>query len=450
MTGKERVLGTLVGDDVDGVPWVPFTGVHAGKLVGYTATEVLQDADKLIKALTEAHRDYQPDGMPVIFDLQVEAEILGCDLLWADQSPPTVSRHPLAEDRTVPKIYPEPTDGRLPIILDAMKRFSEQVGSDTALFGLVCGPFTLASHLRGTEIFLDMMDDPGYVKQLIAYCSEVNIRVAGFYADAGMDVLASVDPLVSQISEDHFREFLFQPSERTFDAYRQMGKSASLFVCGDATRSIRAMCETKPDALFVDENVDLKAAKQIAQDLDVVIGGNLPLSSVMLLGSQNDNMQCVLDEMETVGTDGLVVAPGCDMPYDTPAENVVGVMQAIRDPESAKQILATAEAVTETAALDVVAVDYGSLSHPMIEVFTLDSASCPACSYMMYAVNAAKEELGDSVEVAEYKIVERENLARAQMMQIKNLPCVLINGELVFSSLIPNHAELLSEIEARR
>ena len=36
------------------------------------------------------------------------------------------------------------------------------------MFGLVCGTFTLASHLRGTDIFLDMIDDPDYVRVLIA------------------------------------------------------------------------------------------------------------------------------------------------------------------------------------------------------------------------------------------------------------------------------------------
>ena len=30
-----------------------------------------------------------------------------------------------------------------------------KVGDRTALYGLVTGPFTLASHLRGTDIFLD-------------------------------------------------------------------------------------------------------------------------------------------------------------------------------------------------------------------------------------------------------------------------------------------------------
>jgi len=79
--GKDLILKTLRHEKMDQTPWVPFAGVHAGKLKGYTAEEMLQDEDKLVEALLETKKIYTPDGMPIIFDLQVEAEILGCDLL---------------------------------------------------------------------------------------------------------------------------------------------------------------------------------------------------------------------------------------------------------------------------------------------------------------------------------------------------------------------------------
>ncbi len=47
------------------------------------------------------------------------------------------------------------------------------VGDHTALYGLVTGPFTLASHLRGTDIFLDTVDDPDFLRDLVFYCTEV-------------------------------------------------------------------------------------------------------------------------------------------------------------------------------------------------------------------------------------------------------------------------------------
>ena len=102
MLPKEILFKTLRHEPTDQVAWVPFAGVHAGKLTGYDATEVLTDADKLFESLLEVNRLYKPHGQPVVFDLQLEAECLGCDLRWAKDGPPSVASHPLADNMTVP------------------------------------------------------------------------------------------------------------------------------------------------------------------------------------------------------------------------------------------------------------------------------------------------------------------------------------------------------------
>ena len=67
---------------------------------------------------------------------------------------------------------------------------------------------------------------------------------------------------------------------------------------------------------------------------------------------------------------------------------------------------------------------------------------------MLAAAVRAATALGDeNVDLVEYKITKPENIARLMKMGIKNLPSILINGELKFSSLIPSHAELLEAID---
>ena len=77
-----------------------------------------------------------------------------------------------------------------------------------------------------------------------------------------------------------------------------------------------------------------------------------------------------------------------------------------------------------------------------MEVFTLDSATCAACTYMMGAANAAKEQFGDKIDMIEYKFTIKENIARCKKMGVKNLPSIYINGKLKFSSIIPSKEEL--------
>ena len=50
-------------EEMNEIPWVPFAGVHAGLLKGYTAKEVLTDGDKLFDSLMEVWHLYTPDGM---------------------------------------------------------------------------------------------------------------------------------------------------------------------------------------------------------------------------------------------------------------------------------------------------------------------------------------------------------------------------------------------------
>lgn len=443
MTPKELLFATLRHETTERAPWVPFAGVHAGELIGADATEILTNEESLIKALMEVNRLYKPDGQPVVFDLQIEAEIIGCDLVWAKDCPPSVASHPLADTMTVPCIctLPTPEQGRLPMVLSAMRRMKAAVGETTALYGLICGPFTLASHLRGNDIFMDMFDDEDYVKDLLNYCTECGKRVADMYIEAGMDVIAVVDPLVSQISSDHFEEFLTEPYTNLFAHIREKGVFSSFFVCGNATRNIEVMCQTAPDSISVDENVDIIAAKNVTDKYNVVIGGNIPLTSIMLHGTQQDNMKFVVDMLAKLPEyKNFIVAPGCDMPYAVPIENTIGATQAVLETKTVSEMVKNY--VSATFDIDVELPDYEHLERPFVEVFTLDSATCAACTYMMGAANVAKETYGDKIDMIEYKFTEKENIARCMKMGVTNLPCIYINGQLKFSSIIPSKEEL--------
>ncbi|SCP98125.1 uroporphyrinogen decarboxylase family protein [Anaerobium acetethylicum] len=451
MTNKEILIKTLKHEETSQVPWVPFAGAHAGKLVGYSAAEVLQDGDKLFEALMEVNKLYKPFGQPVMFDLQIEAECLGCDLVWAEDGPPSVSKHPLEgqEEIEIPCecTIPKKEDGRIPMVLDVMKRMKEAVGDTTALYGLICGPFTLATHLRGNDIFMDMYDDEDAVIEFLEYCNKIAMKMAEYYVEAGMDVIAVVDPLISQISSAHFELFMSRPFSDLFARIKELGAFSSFFVCGDATRNIEVMCKTEPDSISIDENVNLLAAKEITDRYNVVIGGNIPLTTVMLHGTQQDNMKFVVDLLDSMkDKKNFILAPGCDMPFAVPVENTIGAVQAVTETESVREILKNYVAVSEDIEVEI--PDYANLKKPLVEVFTLDSATCAACQYMMGAANEAKENFGDAIDMTEYKFTIKENIARCKKMGVPNLPSMYINGELKFRSLVPAKEELEAAITA--
>ncbi|MEL7602705.1 MAG: uroporphyrinogen decarboxylase family protein, partial [Bacillota bacterium] len=380
MTGKELIFQTFRHETTQRVPWVPFAGVHAGKLKGYNAREILTDEEKLFSSLMEVHKLYMPDGMPIVFDLQLEAEILGCELVWAENNPPSVLTHPFeADDAAYDKVVGA-DDGRIPLIMNVCKRVKAAVGDTTALYGLFCGPFTLASHLRGTKLFMDMKRNPDRVHALMEYVYQNACSMVDLYAEAGMDIIAPVDPLVSQISPVHFRTFLSDVYTRLLDYIRSKGLYSSFFVCGNALRNIEEMCLTKPDGISIDENIPMATAKEITDRYNVVIGGNIPLTTTMLFGNQQDNMKFIVDMLDSVDRHNLIVSPGCDMPFDVPIENTIAVAETVRDIEKYRELVKNYESVG--ADVEVELPDYDALPRPLLEAFTLDSASCAACTYM--------------------------------------------------------------------
>ena len=445
--GKDLLIKTLKHEKTDGIPWVPFAGVHAGKLKGYTAEEVLKDADKLFESLMEVKKIYAPDGMPIMFDLQVEAEILGCDLLWAEDNPPSVKSHPCSGEKTIPCNCKIPTadSGRIPMIVDVMKRMKAAVGEEVALYGLICGPFTLASHLRGSEIFMDMIKDPAYVKELVEFCAEVSCRLSDIYIDAGMDVIAVVDPLVSQISPKHFELMLSDSFKATFDYIREKGALSSFFVCGNATRQIKVMCDTNPDSISVDENVNLHDSKQVTDPYNITIGGNIPLTTTMLHGNQQDNMKCVIDLIDDLDHHNLIISPGCDMPYDTPIENTVAVAQAVKRTDDARKMIENYESVEED--IDITIPDYENREKVLIELFLLDPEQCAACTYMLNSVVDSYDEIKEMADYVVYKYTIKEDIARTKKMGISNLPTMCINGDEKWISIIPDKEELVNEVK---
>jgi uroporphyrinogen decarboxylase len=216
------------------------------------------------------------------------------------------------------------------------------------------------------------------------------------------------------------------------------------------------MCQSGPDCISIDENIDLVAAKGITDRYNVALGGNIPLTTRMLLGTQQDNMKFVVDLLEAVHEHwddkrtqyrNFILSPGCDMPYDTPPENVVGVLQAVRDPESTRLMLATYQA--HGFDLPVELPDYAALARPLVEVFTLDSDTCAACGYMLGAAQRAVAQLragGAALDLVEYKFTLPENVARVVKMGIQKLPSLYVNGQLMYSSVIPSNRELTDEL----
>ena len=447
MTGKELIKKTFKLEPNDAIPWVPFVGVHGASLIGVNATQFLHSANNIVDGISKAVEMYHPDGIPVLFDLQLEAELLGCKLNWADENPPAVISHPLLEGKTIEDLLvPEKHEGRLPVVMDATLRLRAKY-PDLALYGLIAGPFTLALHLLGTDIFMKLFEEPEYVTRLFAFCKRVANRMADYYIEAGCDVIAVVDPMTSQIDPATFEMFVSPPMTEIFEHIREKGALSSFFVCGHAQQNIEVMCGCKPDNISIDENIPLDYVKDIALGHNISFGGNLQLTVVLLMGTPEDAAFNALDCIELGGNRGFILSPGCDLPMGTPSENLIAVSNLVKDPYEQQIVKAMTRKSDSLKLLNM--KDYGQSDKVIVDIITLDSESCAPCQYMVEAVKKIAPHFEGIVEWREHAIKQMAGVTFMASLMVKNIPTICIDGKISFVSQIPPKNELIAAIQKR-
>ncbi len=443
----DRLAAALRCEQPDRVPWVPFVGCHAAALLEMPADEYLRSADNVVGGVQAAIDRYRPDGIPVMFDLQVEAEALGCALNWAKDNPPAVTGHPLEEGVALGELtVPDASAGRIGLAFDAARRLRE-ANADVALYGLLTGPFTLALHLMGTQIFMAMFDEPERVEAVLAFCRRVGERMVDGYVEAGCDVIAVVDPMTSQIGPEQFRRYVTPEAAPLFERIGTADRFSSFFVCGHAQQNIQAMCECGPDNVSVDENIPLEYVRDVCLPRGISFGGNMQLTTVLLMGSEADAQRSALDCLDTGGKTGFVLAPGCDLPYATPPANLVAVSELIADPYRREVAETLSRDACDSPGLDM--SDYGQAEKVIVDVITLDSEACAPCQYMVEAVQAVCPEFEGVVEWREHKIKQPESVVFMTSLMVRNVPTICIDGKITFVSRIPRREELIAAVQKR-
>jgi MtaA/CmuA family methyltransferase len=446
MTGRELIKRAMQREEVERIPWVPFVGAHAGALTGITATEFLRSSGNIVSGVSKAINQYNPDGIPVVFDLQIEAEALGCRLNWADDNPPAVISHPLLEGVEIEDLQvPGPTDGRIPVVMEAARALREK-HPDIALYGLITGPFTLALHLMGTDVFMRMLEDPDHIHKLMRFATDVALFMSKEYIESGCDVIAMVDPMTSQIDPFSFETFVTPYAVEIFEYIREAGALSSFFVCGNAQQNIEVMCKCKPDNVSIDENIPLSFVRDVALANDVSFGGNIKLTVVLLMGDREDAQRDALECMDIGGKRGFILAPGCDLAMATPPENLVAVTQLVHDEDLQSELRASEARVSEVEKLDLSA--HWEADKVVVDVVTLDSSSCAPCQYMVDAVARAAESFGEKVVYREHRIKEKEGVQMMVTLGVMKIPTIVMDGQVEFSSQIPPIHEIRKKMES--
>jgi MtaA/CmuA family methyltransferase len=309
---KQKLIDAIRGKRTENAPWVPYAGVHCAFLIKESADAYLQDAELLAKGLVATAEKYKADGIPLVFDLSVEAHSLGCELEWWKDNVPSVATHPCSDKTPEEAGIQMPTreSGRWPVLFAAARLAKPRLDElDCALIGAVCGPLTLASHLAGVRIFTDVYKNKEFVHAVMRCAARMGAIAAQFYIDMGCEIVAIVDPVASQIKPATFEEFVTPYVRDAIQVINDAGCTSDFFICGNATKVLKNVCELDTHGFAIDEQMNMNFVRDLAREHGKGFGGNLKLTLALSLGLISPREDAIVS-LAAGGQHGFTFAPG--------------------------------------------------------------------------------------------------------------------------------------------
>lgn len=347
-TSYDRIFKAIKLEKPDIIPVAPYMGNYGARLAGIPISIYCTDGYKMAEAQYKAWEMLGQDMLVVQSDNYYIAEGFGVTVDFHCDSTPTLKKPIIADLEDINKLkVPNPlTHGRMPVYLKAIGILARKINNKVPIRGTGTGPFSLASHLMGTERFLlelaMVQHDPDgknakLLRKLMDLTTEALIRFAKAEFDAGAHIVQCGDSLASidVISPKMYEEWAFPYEQQFFNEInqyaKQYGGSAILHICGNTTKVIELMANTGAPILEIDYKVDIQVSKQ-AVGHKVCLLGNIHPTKILLQGDPEIVKLEVERCIDKAGRDGgFILGSGCEIALDTPLENMKAMIQAAKN-----------------------------------------------------------------------------------------------------------------------
>lgn len=325
MNGLERVLNTIEGKPTDSLPFMPITMMFAANLNGVKYGNYALDHRVLAETQLRVAEVFDIDHVSTISDPAREASDCGAKVVFFEDQPPAIDEScALLHEKTnlVRLKLPDPLGGgRMHDRINGVALLKEKVRGDKMVEGWVEGPIAEAADLRGINtILLDFYDDPGFVRDLFDFILEMELQFAKAQIDAGADIIGMGDAAASLVGERFYQELIWPYEKKQVDAIHAMGGRVRLHICGNTRHISRGIGQLGCEIVDLDylNPVGEARAKMGSQQ---VLLGNIDPVSVLRDGSA-DRVNQEIERCHRESGPSYVVSAGCEVPRDTPHENL--------------------------------------------------------------------------------------------------------------------------------
>ncbi len=336
MTPRERMDAFSKGQEIDRIICVPDMGATMAPFVGVKLNDYYHSSELMAELEIVLFRRLRHDSVGISTSLRGVAEAMGSKIAYPDYNisyllEPAVKSVDEIESL---KIVDPLNDGILPILIKAIKLTKNALANEVDVSASMSGPFSVAASVVGTENLLRWMARyPEKVHTLMDIVAESNNRYIEEVAKLGVSI-SFADPVssTSLISPKQFREFSLPALQKNINKIKEKtGSAPGIHICGTSKKIWGDVVKAGISNFSIDNAEDLEEAKEIMGD-KVVITGNVPPVDVIYSGNKelifNSVKKCIKKGHDS--KKGYILSTGCQIPMNTPMENIEMFMEAGR------------------------------------------------------------------------------------------------------------------------
>jgi len=329
MNSRKRVIKAVKFEEV--VPVLPILLGYAAKLNNITYEMYGSDPHFLAMSLVKALKVHNLDGI-YVSSHYVVAEALGCKTVYlADRIDQSPKQEDIQDSSDLDKLNNfDPSSHKSTMLIKKATEIAKgELGDECAIKTFIgSGPISLAAMLRGMErIMFDLYDNEQLAYDLLDLCTNAVIKNASFLVKAKPDLFSFGDATAGLISRDLYKKYVFPFEKKLIEGIKKLGVPVFMHICGNTMHIVDLMAKTGADVLELDYKDDLKKCREIMMKdpgkIPAIQGNIDPVASIMY-GTY------LIKDLEGL-KGGFILSPGCEVPPDTPGENIDAMVKASKE-----------------------------------------------------------------------------------------------------------------------
>ncbi len=330
MNSRERVDAMLSGQAVDHLPNMPITMMFAADQIGAPYLTYATDYRVLASAQIKTAHQFGIDHVSVISDPAVEASDCGATVQYFPNQPPAIdeTKALLGDKKVLNNIarLPGSFGPRMTNRLSGLSELRSQTLGSKYIEGWVEGPCAESADLRGiNNLMLDFTDDPAFVRDLFEFVLEMELAFALAQLREGAEIIGIGDAAASLVGPRIYDKFVWSFENRLVDGIHAAGGRVRLHICGNTRRILNGMGRLGCDLVDLDYPAPLSEGRTQMVDQQVLLG-NIDPVRVLRDGTPHTVYQAI-GECHRQAGERYIVGAGCEVPRDTPHNNLLALAQ---------------------------------------------------------------------------------------------------------------------------